>query len=117
MPLSHKKCIPCEGGTPHLKSKDLSFFFEQLEPGWKIVEEKYLEKEYRFPDFKQGLQFTNTIGNLAEQEGHHPDIHLAWGKVNIQIWTHKAHGLTENDFILAAKCDEAFSHFPQNTKF
>lgn len=117
--LASKKCVPCEGGVPRLRGKDLQSFFDQLEPGWKIVEERHLEKEFNFPDFKHALQFTNDIGQVAEKEGHHPDIHLAWGKVKVLIWTHKINGLTENDFILAAKCDEVFAkdNFQQSSKF
>lgn len=104
--LSDKKCVPCRGGIPPLKEEALQSFFKQLGKGWTIVKEHHLEKEYLFPDFVQGLRFTNAVGAIAEEEGHHPDIHLAWGKVKIQIWTHKIDGLTESDFILAAKCDE-----------
>ncbi|HNA61976.1 MAG TPA: 4a-hydroxytetrahydrobiopterin dehydratase [Rhabdochlamydiaceae bacterium] len=80
-------------------------FFKELKPGWKVVDEHHLEKEYRFADFKSALAFTNRVGVLAEEEGHHPDILLSWGKVVIQLWTHKINGLSESDFILAAKID------------
>lgn len=76
---------------------------EDLKGDWKVVNEHHLEKEYQFKDFKEALDFTNQIGALAEEEGHHPDIHLGWGKVRIALWTHKINGLSENDFILAAK--------------
>lgn len=104
--LSDKKCVPCRGGVPPLKGEALQHLFSQLDKGWTIVKEHHLEQEYLFPDFAQGLRFTNAVGEIAEKEGHHPDIHLAWGKVKILIWTHKIDGLTESDFILAAKCDE-----------
>lgn len=103
--LLSKQCVPCRGGIPPLKGKELQKLQQQLGPGWQIIEEHHLEKEYRFPDFSQALGFTNKIGTLAEQEGHHPDIYLGWGRVKLQIWTHKIDGLTESDFILAAKCD------------
>jgi 4a-hydroxytetrahydrobiopterin dehydratase len=74
--------------------------------GWKAVAGHHLEKEYSFADFKQALDFTNKIGEIAEHQGHHPDIYLAWGKVRLTIWTHKIDGLTESDFILAAKADD-----------
>lgn len=108
--LSHKRCIPCSGNTPRLKSQEIDALFQQLGPGWKVDNERHLEKEYQFPNFKQALKFTNEIGEIAEQEGHHPDIYLTWGKVKLIIWTHKINGLSESDFILAAKCDEAYIH-------
>ncbi|MGK5594685.1 MAG: 4a-hydroxytetrahydrobiopterin dehydratase [Parachlamydiaceae bacterium] len=104
--LSSKTCIPCSGGIPPLKGQQLSELQDQLSNGWQIVEEHHLEKEYFFSDFREALAFTNQVGALAEKEGHHPDIFLAYGKVKIQLWTHKIDGLSESDFILAAKCDE-----------
>lgn len=104
--LTKKTCTPCQGGVPSLRGKDLNPYFNQLKEGWKIVNEHHLEKEFTFPDFKHALVFTNKVGELAELEGHHPDILLTYGKVRIQLWTHKVDGLTESDFILAAKCDE-----------
>ena len=80
-------------------------FFKELKEGWKVVDEHHLEKEYRFTDFKSALAFTNRVGGLAEEEGHHPDILLSWGKVVIQLWTHKINSLSESDFVLAAKID------------
>ncbi len=109
MDLSQKKCIPCSKGTPPLKGEKLSSLYKQLNPGWKVIDEHHLEKEFRFKDFKEALAFTNKVGQVAEQEGHHPDIYLAWGKVKIQLWTHKISGLSENDFIMAAKCDQLFA--------
>ncbi len=103
--LESKKCIPCKGGTPPLKGEPLLSLYRQLEKGWQIVKEHHLEKEYAFKNFKEALAFTNKVGQIAETEGHHPDIHLSWGKVKLIIWTHKIDGLTESDFILAAKCD------------
>lgn len=104
--LTKKTCTPCQGGVPPLKGDSIKPFFNQLAKGWNIVNEHHLEKEFTFPDFKQALAFTNKVGELAELEGHHPDILLSYGKVRIQLWTHKIDGLTESDFILAAKCDE-----------
>lgn len=104
--LSVKKCVPCEGGTPPLKGMALEILQNKLGESWKVIEEHHLEKEFRFKNFKDALAFTNKVGALAESENHHPDIQLSWGKVKIVTWTHKAFGLTENDFILAAKIDE-----------
>lgn len=104
--LSEKHCIPCKGGVPPLKGEELQVLYRQLANGWKIVDEHHLEKEYIFKNFRDGLAFVNRIGEIAEQEGHHPDLALSWGKVKITTWTHKIDGLTESDFILAAKCDK-----------
>jgi 4a-hydroxytetrahydrobiopterin dehydratase len=106
--LSEKHCVPCRGGVPALKGTDLTPYAEQL-PDWKIVEEHHLAKTFQFPDFKIALDFVNRVGAVAEQEGHHPDLCLAWGKVDVQIYTHKIRGLTESDFVMAAKIDEVYS--------
>ncbi|MBF0238527.1 MAG: 4a-hydroxytetrahydrobiopterin dehydratase [SAR324 cluster bacterium] len=107
--LSQKQCVPCQGGVPPLQGTELQQLLRQLDSQWQLVEEHHLEKEYRFPDFKSALDFTNRIGALAESEGHHPDIHLAWGRVKLVYWTHKIDGLTESDFIMAAKSDMCFT--------
>ena len=103
--LASEVCIPCKGGVPPLKGAELESVARELGSSWRIVDEHHLEKEFRFPDFEQALSFTNAVGAIAEREGHHPDIHLAWGKARITIWTHKIDGLTRSDFILAAKID------------
>lgn len=103
--LTKKKCIPCRGGIPPLKGKDLQDIYEKLGNGWQVIGGHHLEKEFSFKNFREALVFTNKVGELAEAEGHHPDILLAWGKVKITLWTHKIDGLTESDFILAAKAD------------
>ena len=105
--LAAKQCIPCRGGVPPLKGADIATLLEKLGGDWTVVDEHHLEKEYGFADFATALEFTNRVGAIAEREGHHPDIYLSWGKVGIKIWTHKIDGLTESDFILAAKADEA----------
>ena len=106
--LANKKCIPCKGGVPALKGKELADLQKQLGSGWVVVKDHHLEKEFTFHDFREALAFTNLVGETAEKEGHHPDIFLTWGKVKIVLWTHKIDGLTESDFILAAKCDVDF---------
>lgn len=103
--LASEQCIPCRGGVPPLKGAELQQVASELGSSWRIVDEHHLEKEFRFPDFEQALSFTNAVGAIAEREGHHPDIYLAWGKVRITMWTHKIDGLTRSDFILAAKID------------
>lgn len=103
--LSQKKCLPCQKGTPPLRGEPLQNLYKQLQSDWKVIGEHHLEKEYHFSNFKEALEFTNKVGKIAEEEGHHPDILLTWGKVKITLWTHKINGLSESDFILAAKCD------------
>lgn len=103
--LASKSCIPCRGGVPSLKGAALAALQAELNNDWRVIEEHHLEKGFRFKNFREALDFTNQVGELAETEGHHPDIYLAWGKVTITIWTHKIDGLTESDFILAAKID------------
>lgn len=103
--LSKKKCIPCKAGTPPIKGNELKRFMGELGNGWKLVEEHHLEKEYTFKNFKEALDFVNKVGKIAEEEGHHPDIFLSWGKVKLMFWTHKINGLSESDFIMAAKSD------------
>jgi 4a-hydroxytetrahydrobiopterin dehydratase len=103
--LAEKECVPCKGGVPPLKGTELKKLSAELDGGWKVVSEHHLEKEYRFDNFRQALDFTNKVGELAEQQGHHPDIYLAWGKVRLMIWTHKIDGLTESDFVFAAKAN------------
>lgn len=100
--LADKNCI--EKGAQRLKPGEIPSLKKQLS-GWKVLKGKLLEKAYEFPDFKKALAFTNKVGNLAEKQGHHPDIYLTYGGVRIQLLTHSAKGLTENDFILAAKID------------
>ena len=104
--LAQKTCIPCRGGVPPLKGEELDALQEKLGNDWQIINEHHLEKEYMFADFRQALDFTVKVGEVAENQGHHPDIYLAWGKVKLTIWTHKIDGLTESDFIFAAKADQ-----------
>ena len=104
--LAKKNCIPCKGGVPPMKGAKLDNLLEKLKNDWKIIKEHHLEKEYSFKNFKEALNFTIKVGELAENQGHHPDIFLAWGKVKLTIWTHKIDGLTESDFIFAAKADK-----------
>ena len=107
-PLASEKCEPCHGGVPKLDSQSVDELLRELgDEGWRVVGGHHLEKEFRFDDFAQGLAFTNAVGAVAEEQGHHPDIHLGWGKVRIEIWTHAVDGLTRADFVLAAKIDRA----------
>jgi len=104
MPLADKECIPCKGGVPALKGAELQALQSEV-PGWEVVNEHHLHKLYKFPDFKKALEFVNRAGAIAEEQAHHPDLLLKWGKVEVTIFTHKIDGLTESDFILAAKID------------
>ncbi len=102
--LASKACVPCRGGVPPLKGEELTALQEQVE-GWNVVEEHHITKTFKFPDFLKALDFVNRVGQLAEEQGHHPDVFLTWGRVEVTSWTHKIKGLTESDFILAAKID------------
>jgi 4a-hydroxytetrahydrobiopterin dehydratase len=107
--LANRECVPCRGGVPPLSEAQIQPLLEELNRaggGWKAHAGHHLEKSYTFPDFVSALAFTNRVGALAEEQGHHPDIHLAWGSVRLTIWTHKIDGLTESDFVLAAKADQ-----------
>jgi 4a-hydroxytetrahydrobiopterin dehydratase len=105
MSLAEKHCVPCRGGVPPLAGEELEKMKKQV-GGWQVVDGHHLIKSYSFPDFLTALAFVNRVGETAEREGHHPDLYLAWGKVEVKIWTHKIDGLTESDFILAAKIDQ-----------
>ncbi len=102
--LASRQCIPCRGGVPPLKGEEITNFSAQLQ-GWDVINEHHLSKSYKFSNFAETQAFVNRVGNLAEEQGHHPDICFGWGKAEITIWTHKIDGLTESDFILAAKID------------
>ena len=103
--LATKQCTPCRGGVLPVKGTELGALQQQLSGDWQVVDEHHLEKEYRFDDFRQALDFTVKVGEMAEEQDHHPDIVLAWGKAKVTIWTHKIDGLTESDFVFAAKVD------------
>jgi 4a-hydroxytetrahydrobiopterin dehydratase len=106
--LARKTCVPCEGGVPPLKGDELKEYEQQL-PGWQVVEGHHIVRDFNFPDFKSALAFVNQVGDIAEAEGHHPEIKFTWGKARVSIWTHKVNGLTESDFILAAKISKIAS--------
>jgi 4a-hydroxytetrahydrobiopterin dehydratase len=102
--LAKRSCVPCHGGVPRLGSAEIEGFMGELE-SWEVVEEHHLKKSYAFPNFQQALALVNRIGEVAEAEGHHPDICFGWGRVEVTIHTHAIDGLSESDFILAAKID------------
>lgn len=103
--LASRQCVPCRGGVPPLKGAEIDALAEQLE-GWEVVREHHLKRDYKFRDFREAQEFVIRVGKLAEEQGHHPDICFGWGKAEISIWTHKIDGLTESDFVLAAKIDK-----------
>lgn len=106
MELSKKKCIPCEGGTSPLKAEKIADYISELHDKWEVVDNKKIKKEFKFKNFLEAIEFLNKIAKIAEQENHHPDIHIYYNRVLIELWTHEIGGLSENDFILAAKIDE-----------
>ncbi|HKP38502.1 MAG TPA: 4a-hydroxytetrahydrobiopterin dehydratase [Pyrinomonadaceae bacterium] len=103
--LAERECVPCRGGVPPLQGAEIDKLLSQL-AGWDVVGQHHLAKQYKFENFRETLEFVNRVGELAEGQGHHPDICFGWGKAEITIWTHKIDGLTESDFVLAAKIDK-----------
>jgi 4a-hydroxytetrahydrobiopterin dehydratase len=103
--LASRQCVPCRGGVPPLGKAVIENLSEQLK-GWEVVAGHHLRKNFEFKDFREALAFVNRLGELAEEQGHHPDISFGWGRAEVTIWTHKIDGLTESDFILAAKIDK-----------
>lgn len=105
--LAKQDCVPCRGGVPPLTEHQIG----ELQPGipeWTVVDNHHLERSFTYPDFGTALAFVNQVGTLAEDQGHHPDLELSWGKVGVKIWTHKINGLTRSDFVLAAKIDTVY---------
>ena len=103
--LESRKCVPCSGGVPPLRGEALANIKKEIDPAWRIIESHHLERDFSFPDFQEALEFVNRVGVVAETEQHHPDITLSWGRVGIKVFTHHIDGLSESDFILAAKID------------
>jgi|SRR5262245_33048146 len=106
--LADRTCVPCRGGVPPLGVAQIAPLLAQLE-AWSVADAHHLEKTYRVKNFTRALELVNRIGAVAEEQNHHPDLFLAWGRVGVKIWTHKIDGLTESDFVFAAKCDRAFA--------
>jgi 4a-hydroxytetrahydrobiopterin dehydratase len=111
MSLADIACVSCQGGVPPLAEQRIRELLGQLQSGWRLNAQGHLERLYEFKDFARALEFVNRLGAIAEAEGHHPDLHLSWGKCRAEIWTHKIQGLTESDFYLAAKADRAYEPF------
>lgn len=106
--LAKLKCTACRGDAEPLKGDKITEFQRGIDEGWKVEDEHHLVRTFKFKDFVTALEFVNCLGRIAEEEGHHPDIYLAWGKVRVKLYTHKIDGLHENDFIMAAKADTCY---------
>lgn len=107
VPLAQKRCVPCEGGVDPLAPKDAQAMMEHIHQEWVLVDDAHLlAREFHFKDFKEAMVFANKVADIAEAEGHHPDLSISWGSVSVELTTHAIGGLSENDFILAAKIDE-----------
>ncbi len=107
MDLGERHCVPCRSGTPPLQGEQIEQLLRQL-PDWRCIDQHHLERVFPFKDFAMGLEFVNRVGAVAEEEGHHPDLCLAWGRVQVITYTHSIKGLSESDFILAAKVDRIY---------
>lgn len=105
--LAEKTCVPCRGGVPPLTPEEIRPLHAEI-PAWTVVNNHQLSREFLFTNFATALLFVNRIGDLAEAQGHHPDVQLAWGRVVLDVWTHKINGLTESDFVYAAKVDRVW---------
>jgi 4a-hydroxytetrahydrobiopterin dehydratase len=111
--LAQRACVPCGGGVPPLDDDQIVPLLAQLNPGWQVIERpdpkhgqvKILTRAYRFADFAQAMRAAGQIAEMAEEQQHHPDLHVSWGRLVVEVWTHKIGGLTESDFVFAAKCD------------
>jgi len=103
--LASRECVPCRGGVPPMSGPEIQKFIGELKD-WEVIEEHHLRKTFEFKNFRDALDFVDRIGELSEEQGHHPDICFGWGRAEVTIWTHKINGLTESDFILAAKIDK-----------
>jgi len=106
--LAERRCEPCKSGVPPLSAAEIAPLLAKLDSEWRVVDGHHLSRIYRFQNFRLALDYVNAVGALAEEQGHHPDLQLAWGKVGVEIWTHKIDGLHEADFVFAAKCDRLY---------
>lgn len=103
--LNKAFCEPCSLGTPPLEGEALNELYAEIDQTWQLENNLVLVRKYRFKDFKEALEFVNRVGEIAEAQGHHPDIELGWGRVVVRLTTHKIHGLSRNDFIMASRID------------
>ncbi|OGY16746.1 MAG: hypothetical protein A2784_04655 [Candidatus Chisholmbacteria bacterium RIFCSPHIGHO2_01_FULL_48_12] len=111
MDLTQKHCVPCEGGIPPFTPQQVKAYLPQIDPEWQVVNQAKLGRDFKFKNFVAAIKFVNQVAEIAETEGHHPNIHLInWNQVTLELYTHKIRGLHENDFILASKIDSVYSH-------
>ena len=110
MDLIQKHCVPCEGGTPPFTPQQIKVYLPQIDSRWQVVNQGKLSRDFKFKNFVAAIKFVNQVADIAEAEGHHPNLHIFYSKVTIELWTHAVGGLSENDFILAAKIDSFYSH-------
>ncbi len=106
--LASQQCVPCRGGIPPLTRAEIEPLRARVGTGWDVIDDHHLSRLYAFKNLREALDFVNRVGEMAEEQRHHPDILLAWGKARVEIWTHKIDGLTESDFVFAAKCDRIY---------
>ncbi len=106
-PLARRQCVPCRGGVPPLSLERVAVLRRQISPAWEIVDGHHLMREVRLRSFREALELANTIGGIAEAQKHHPDLLVSWGKLTVTLFTHAIDGLHENDFIMAARIDQA----------
>ncbi len=106
--LASQQCVPCKGGVPPLTSAEIEPLKARIDTDWQVIDDHHLSRLYTFKNFRKALDFVNGVGEMAEEQQHHPDVYLAWGKARVEIWTHKIDGLTESDFVFAAKCDRIY---------
>jgi 4a-hydroxytetrahydrobiopterin dehydratase len=104
--LKDRRCVPLPEGAPALDASTQQLLLGELAPGWEIVEGKKLRRTLRFPDFASALELVVAVGHMSDAEDHHPEIWFTWGRVTLEIWTHTVNGLSDNDFVWAAKADE-----------
>ncbi len=116
MGLADQQCIPCRGGTPPLTQDQGEALLQKLDDGWRLNADGHLERVYSFSNFNHAMEFANAVAEIADNENHHPDLHIAWGRCTVEIWTHKIKGLTESDFFFAAKADRAATSMTTGTE-
>ncbi len=113
--LADKKCVPCTGGTPPLTLEEVAPLRTQLQDGWEVEGGKKLIRPFKFKNFVEAVDFVNAVARVAEEEGHHPDLYVRWGEVRVFLWTHKIDGLTESDFVMAAKIERLYKQLAKTT--
>lgn len=104
--LASRTCFACEGGTPPMPHKDIAEYIKEVDQQWEVIKDHSIKRKFKFKDFKQAMKFVNDVADIANQEGHHPDIYIFYNIVDLELYTHAVKGLSENDFIMAAKIDK-----------